>query len=188
MPGITLDSAVPVQTYGFVFIAILVGFGYWYLLGRTRFGFDLRATGRSATAAVASGVNVKRMVLVSMALSGAIAGLVGLPELLGKTHAYDLSFPAGLGFTGIAIALVGRNSPVGVAVAALFFAYLSVASNPLQIIANVAPEIVLVMQGIITFAVVVAYELVRRYSVAREQRRVAQALVARPGDVQEVAA
>ncbi|WP_426562700.1 ABC transporter permease [Angustibacter sp. McL0619] len=188
MPGLTLVPDVPVQTYGFVFIAILVGIGYWYLLGRTRFGFDLRATGRSATAAVASGVNVKRMVLISMALSGAIAGLVGLPELLGKTYSYDLSFPAGLGFTGIAIALIGRNSPIGVGVAALFFAYLNVASNPLQIIAGVAPEIVLVMQGIITFAVVVAYELVRRYSVATEQRKVAQALVSRPGDVQEVTA
>ncbi|GAA4347776.1 ABC transporter permease [Angustibacter luteus] len=189
MPGITLVPDVPVQTYGFVFVAILVGFGYWYLLGRTRFGFDLRATGRSATAAVASGVNVKRMVLISMALSGAIAGLVGLPELLGKTYQYDLSFPAGIGFTGIAIALVGRNSPIGVAIAALFFAYLNTSSNPLQIIAGVAPEIVVVMQGIITFAVVVAYELVRRYGVAREQRRVAEQLTAGPGTAaQEVTA
>ena len=83
------------------------------LLNRTRFGFDLRATGRSETAAVASGVNVKRMVVISMLLSGAVAGLVGMPELLGEAYAYSLAFPAGLGFTGIAIALLGRNHAVG---------------------------------------------------------------------------
>ncbi len=176
MPGFTLLPNAPVKAYGFVIIAILVGVGYWYLLGRTRFGFDLRATGRSSTAAVASGVNVKRMVVASMLLSGAVAGLVGLPELLGKTYTYDLSFPAGLGFTGIAIALVGRNSPVGVAIAALLFAYLDVASNPLQILANVAPEVVKIMQGIIVLSVVIAYEIVRRYGLVAEQRKVAREL------------
>jgi simple sugar transport system permease protein len=176
MPGFTLLPNAPIKAYGFVIIAVLVGVGYWYLLGRTRFGFDLRATGRSAPAAVASGVNVKRMVVASMLLSGAVAGLVGLPELLGKTYTYDLSFPAGLGFTGIAIALVGRNSPVGVAVAALLFAYLDVASNPLQILANVAPEVVKIMQGIIVLSVVIAYEMVRRYGVVAEQRKVAREL------------
>jgi simple sugar transport system permease protein len=176
VPGFTLLPNAPVKAYGFVIVAALVGVGYWYLLSRTRFGFDLRATGRSATAAVASGVNVKRMVVASMLLSGAVAGLVGLPELLGKTYTYDLSFPAGLGFTGIAIALVGRNSPVGVAVAALLFAYLDVASNPLQILANVAPEVVKIMQGIIVLSVVIAYEMVRRYGVVAEQRKVARQL------------
>ncbi|KQX69993.1 ABC transporter permease [Angustibacter sp. Root456] len=176
MPGFTLLPNAPVKAYGFVIVAALVGVGYWYLISRTRFGFDLRATGRSATAAVASGVNVKRMIVASMVLSGAVAGLVGLPELLGKTYTYDLSFPAGLGFTGIAIALVGRNSPVGVAVAALLFAYLDVASNPLQILADVAPEVVKIMQGIIVLSVVIAYEMVRRYSVVAEQRKVAREL------------
>ncbi|HEX3004968.1 MAG TPA: ABC transporter permease [Angustibacter sp.] len=181
MPGFTLLPNAPVKAYGFVIVAALVGVGYWYLLSRTRFGFDLRATGRSATAAVASGVNVKRMVVASMVLSGAVAGLVGLPELLGKTYTYDLSFPAGLGFTGIAIALVGRNSPVGVAVAALLFAYLDVASNPLQILANVAPEVVKIMQGIIVLSVVIAYEMVRRYGVVAEQRKVARQLADHDG-------
>ena len=178
VPGFALLPGTPLQAYGFVVVAIAVGIGYWYVLSRTRFGFDLRATGLSPTAAVASGVNVKRMVITSMVISGAIAGLVGLPELLGKTYAYDLSFPAGLGFKGIAIALVGRNKPIGIALAALLFAYLDIASNPLQILADVAPEIVVVMQGIITFAVVIAYELVNRYAKTREQRRVASELAA----------
>jgi general nucleoside transport system permease protein len=188
VPGFTLLPSSPLLAYGFLFVAILVGLGYWYLLGRTRFGFDLRATGLSPSAAVASGVNVRRMVLAAMVLSGAVAGLVGLPELLGKTYTYDLSFPAGLGFTGIAIALVGRNSPVGIALAALLFAYLDTASNPLQILANVAPEIVKIMQGVIVLSVVIAYELVRRYGVVHEQRRVAAQLSATRPQTEEVAA
>jgi general nucleoside transport system permease protein len=188
VPGFTLLPSSPLQAYGFLFVAVLVGVGYWYLLGRTRFGFDLRATGLSPSAAVASGVDVRRMVLTAMVLSGAVAGLVGLPELLGKTYTYDLSFPAGLGFTGIAIALVGRNSPVGIALAALLFAYLDTASNPLQILANVAPEIVKIMQGVIVLSVVVAYELVRRYGVVHEQRRVAAQLSAAPARAEEVTA
>ena len=62
-------------------VAVVIGVLYWFVLARTRFGFDLKATGLSESAAVASGVSVKKMVLASMLLSGAVAGLVGMPEL-----------------------------------------------------------------------------------------------------------
>jgi ABC-type uncharacterized transport system permease subunit len=176
VPGLGLVPDSTLDVYGLVFLAVAVGIGFWFVINRTRFGFDLRATGISEPAAVASGVNVRRMIVVSMLLSGGVAGLVGMPQLLGSSYTYSLDFPAGLGFTGIAIALVGRNSPVGVAVAALLFAYLDVASNPLQIIANVAPEVVKIMQGIIVLSVVIAYEMVRRYSLVAEQRKVARQL------------
>jgi ABC-type uncharacterized transport system permease subunit len=182
--GIPLIPDSPLDVYGFVVVAVLVGLLYWFVLGRTRFGFDLRATGRSESAAVASGVNVKRMVLVSMLLSGGVAGLVGLPILLGEAYSYSLTFQSGLGFTGIAVALVGRNSPWGVALAALLFSYLSTAANPLQIQAGVAVQVVQIMQGVIVLAVVVAYEVVRRWSVVQEQRRVAREL-ARSSDPAE---
>ena len=175
IPGIPLIPGAPDPVYGFVLVAALVGVAYAVLLNRTRFGFDLRATGRSESAAVASGVNVKRMVLYSMLLSGAVAGLVGMPLLLGASYTYSLTFPAGLGFTGIAIALLGRNHPVGIAVGALLFAYLQSSSQVLAI-NDVSPEIVTIMQGIIVLAVVIAYELVRRYTLAGEARRVARAL------------
>ena len=109
MPGLPLIPDAKGDVFGFILVAVVVGAAYWFLLGRTRFGFDLRATGTSEPAAVASGVNVKRMVLVTMLLSGAVAGLVGMPQLLGSSHAYSLDFPAGLGFTGIAIALLGSQ-------------------------------------------------------------------------------
>jgi len=175
--GLPLIPDSPLDVYGLIVVAALAGVGYSVLLNRTRFGFDLRATGQSESAAVASGVDVKRMVVASMLLSGAVAGLVGMPSLLGEAYSYSLQFPAGLGFIGIAIALVGRNNPVGMAFGALLFAYLNAASVILDV-NDIAKEIVLIMQGTIVLSVVVAYELVRRYRLAQEQRRVGRELAA----------
>ncbi|MBI4942130.1 MAG: ABC transporter permease [Actinobacteria bacterium] len=160
------------EIYGFIVISGLVGIAYWFVLSRTRFGFDLRATGSSEPAAVASGVDVKRMVLTSMLLSGAVAGLVGMPILLGAAHSFgSQDFPAGIGFTGIAIALLGRNNPVGIAFASVLWGFLDV-SNQILDIQGIPKEIVTIMQGTVVLAVVIAYEMVRRISVASEQRRV----------------
>ena len=175
-PSIPLIPDSPLNVFGFIVVALLAGVAYTVVLGRTRFGFDLRATGRSESAAVASGVNVKRMVVTSMLLSGAVAGLVGMPQLLGgDSRSYSLDFPAGIGFTGIAIALLGRNNAIGMAVSALLFSFLDTSSIILDI-NDISKEIVLIMQGTIVLSVVVAYELVRRYSVVAEQRRVSRQL------------
>jgi simple sugar transport system permease protein len=175
-PGIPLIPDSSLDVYGFIVIAILAGIVYTVVLGRTRFGFDLRATGRSESAAVASGVNVKRMVAVSLLLSGAVAGLVGMPQLLGgDSRSYSLDFPAGLGFTGIAIALLGRNNAVGMAFSALLFSFLDSSSIILDI-NDISKEIVLIMQGTIVLSVVIVYELVRRYGIVAEQRRVSRQL------------
>ncbi len=186
-PGLSLIPGSSLDVYGFVIVAVLAGVGYSVLLGRTRFGFDLRATGRSESAAIASGVNVKRMVVVSMLLSGAVAGLVGMPQLLGSSYSYSLDFPAGLGFTGIAIALVGRNNAVGMVFAALLFSFLDVSSVILDI-NDISKEIVLIMQGTIVLSVVVVYELVRRYGIVAEQRRVSRELTQIPTSEPDVVA
>jgi simple sugar transport system permease protein len=178
IPGISLIPGAPNEVYGFVVIAILAGILYSVLLNRTIFGFNLRATGRSETAAVASGINVKRMVIIAMLISGAVAGLVGMPLLLGEAYSYGLTFQSGLGFAGIAVALLGRNNPVGIAIGALLFAYLDEQSNPLQIVVGVSDDIVKIVQGVVVLAVVIAYEVVRRYGVALEQRTVARELAA----------
>jgi len=167
------------KVYGLLILAILAGIAYWFLLERTRFGFELRATGQNEAAAVASGVNVKRMVLISMVISGVVAGLVGMPQLLGASYTYSLDFPAGIGFTGIAIALLGRNTAVGVAIGALLFGFLDNSSQILDL-EGVAKEIVLITQGVIVLSVVIAYELVRRYRVVAEQRAVGAALASAP--------
>ena len=175
IPLAGVDAGPGVEVYGFVVIAVLAGLAYWFVMSRTRFGFDLRATGQSTTAAVASGINVRRMTIVTMMLSGAVAGLVGLPILFGEAYSYGSTFQSGLGFAGIAIALLGRNNAVGIALAALLFAFLEEQSNPLQILVGVSPEIVAITQGVIVLAVVISYEVVRRLLTRREQSRVAGA-------------
>jgi simple sugar transport system permease protein len=175
-PGIDLVPGTDVKVFGFIVVAVIAGILYTVVLGRTRFGFDLRATGRSQSAAVASGVDVKRMVVYSLLISGAVAGLVGMPQLLGgSTRSYSLDFPTGLGFTGIAIALLGRNNAIGMALSALLFAFLDSSSIILDF-NGISKEIVLIMQGTIVQSVVVVYELVRRYGLVAEQRRVSRQL------------
>lgn len=179
VPGINLGEDVG-EIYGLVFLAVALGIGYWVVLNRTRFGFDLRATGESETAAAASGVNAKRMVLTAMLISGAVAGLAGLPLLLGDAHTYSLSFPTGLGFTAIGIALLGRNNPGGIALAALLWAFLEKTSPALDYATPVAyeKEIATIMQGLIVFAVVISYEFVRQWGLRRQQKRVGAELAA----------
>jgi simple sugar transport system permease protein len=159
----------PRQLYGFLVFAVVVGVFVAVLLGRTRFGFDLKASGLSPTAASASGVNARAMVVKTMLLSGAVAGLIGLPDLLGRTHSYSTEITAGLGFLGIAVALLGRNSPVGIAFGALLFAFLDRASVPLQI-EGLPSSVVTIIQGTIVLAVVISNEVARRITRRAAER------------------
>jgi simple sugar transport system permease protein len=164
---------------GVLVIAIGVGIGYHIFIDRTRFGFDLRASGINPFAAHAGGVPPKRMVILAMTLSGAAAGLVGLTEL--NNVGFFPSNPIrGLGFTGIAVALLGRNHPAGIGIAALIFAFLDVSSGVLQFTKAASREIVVIMQGVIILAAVVAYELARR-AREREEARAASAALASVG-------
>jgi general nucleoside transport system permease protein len=187
VPGLDVIPGAPNEVLGLSLLAVLAGVAYAVVLNRSRFGFDLRATGASATAAVASGIDVRRMVVTSMVISGGVAALIGLPILFGDAHSYSTTFQAGLGFSGIAVALLGRNHPIGIAFGALLFAYLTEQSSLLEINAGVSNDIVLITQGVIVLSVVIAYEVVRRYMVAQEQRSVAEQL-APAGSTAEVKA
>jgi simple sugar transport system permease protein len=180
LAGFDLIPGAPNRVFTLTLLAVAAGFLFWLLLSRTTFGFNLRATGMNESAAVASGVNVKRMVVYTMLISGAIAGLIGMPLLFGAYHNYGVTFQSGLGFAGIAVALLGRNHPVGIAFGAGLFAYLNEQANALQITAGVSNDIVAIIQGVIVLSVVVAYEVVRRYNNAAEQRQVAKQLEAVP--------
>jgi len=173
--GIPLIPGSARDVYGFIVVAILIGIGYAVLVNRTRFGFDLRAAGANPWAAVASGVSVKRMVMISMLISGGVAGLVGLPLLLGDLHRFSTDFPTGIGFTGIAIALLGRNHPVGIALGALLWSFLDRSAQILDL-EGIPREIVTIMQGVSVLAVVVAYEVVNRIRRRAEQRQVGREL------------
>jgi simple sugar transport system permease protein len=174
MPGISYPGS-ELKIYSFVLVAVLAGIAFWYMINRTRFGFDLRATGLSQSAAVASGVDAKRMVVVAMVMSGAVAGLVGMPQLLGGSYSYSLDFPTGIGFTGIGIALLGRNSPVGIAFASLLWAFLDQSSQILDF-NDIPKEIVAITQAAVLLSVVIVYEVVSRVGQRIDQRHVAAQL------------
>ncbi|WP_420122072.1 ABC transporter permease [Nakamurella sp.] len=177
--GVIFFEGSTTPLYSLVALAGLVGVLYALMLSRTVFGFSIKATGLSESAAIASGISVKKMIVSAMLLSGAVAGLIGMPELLnGSAASYSLNFPTGIGFTGIAIALLGRNHPVGMVFSALLWAALDSSANALQGV-GVPRELVTIMQGIIVLSVVVAYEFVRRYRLTLEAKDVARALAAR---------
>ncbi|TNC36512.1 ABC transporter permease [Mumia zhuanghuii] len=183
VPGWNPFSEGSSEIWSLGLLAVIAGVAFWLVLNKTRFGFDLRATGQSETAAVASGVSTKKMTLIAMLISGGIAGLVWLPSLFGGAHYYGSTFQTGLGFTGIAVALLGRNRALPIAFAALLFAFLNAQSNRLTIEAGISVEVIQITQGVIVLAVVIAYELVRRYRVHAEERDAAEAQ--RPGSTSE---
>ena len=164
--GIDLPASSRVQSY--LLVAVAIGIIYRVVIWRSRFGFDLRASGSNPEAAQASGVNSKRMILQAMLFSGAIAGFVGLNNIMGDAGRYtDVSVISGLGFTGIAIALLGRNNPVGIAFAALLWAFMDALQTPLS--ANDLPkQITAILQGVTVMSVVIAYEVVRRIGVRQQ--------------------
>jgi simple sugar transport system permease protein len=156
---------------GMFAIAILLGVAYHVLVNRSRFGFDLRASGMNPFAARAAGVPPVKMVLIAMALSGAVAGLVGMPEILSDNHSYDQGFVRGLGFGGIGVALLGRTAAPGMAIAAVLFGFLDSSAAVLQVQGDASASIVVIMQAVILLAAVIAYEVVNRVRQQDEIRR-----------------
>jgi general nucleoside transport system permease protein len=152
-----------VDLLGFLPIAILLGIAYHVLLNRSLFGYELKLSGMNADAAQSAGVNPKRMVLITLFMSGAVAGMIGLPFLLADPNflKYGDAFPTTLGFTGLGLALLGRNSPIGVAAAAIVWATIEVATRRLGSL-GIPPEIGRILQGSFLLAAVIAYEVVRR--------------------------
>jgi ABC-type uncharacterized transport system permease subunit len=160
-------------------VGAAIGAVAWYLF-RTRAGFELRAVGLQPEAAEYGGVKVPRVWLRALMLSGAIAGLGGINFVLGYKGYYEDGFAGGAGFLGIAVALVGRNNPVGVVIAALFFATLS--QGGLAINAMVPKQVVEVLQGIVILAVAASVPEVRRLvRQAAASRRAAPASAATGG-------
>ncbi|RQP21522.1 ABC transporter permease [Piscinibacter terrae] len=106
-------------------LAIAACVAVWLLLWHTRLGHGLRVVGHSADAARYAGISPQRMTLVALSISGALAAMVGANEIAGVHHKLLLDFVAGAGFTGIAVALMGRNHPVGIALSALLFGALA---------------------------------------------------------------
>jgi len=149
-------------------LALATAAGFWWYLFRTRPGYELRAVGLQPDAAEYGGVRVGRVWARTMALSGMLAGLGGLNYVLGYKHYYEEGFGTGSGFLGIAVALVGRNHPVGVIIAALLFATLS--QGGLAVNALVPKQMVDVLTAVVIIAVATAVPEVRRALAAARRR------------------
>jgi len=133
-----------------IFLAIICGVFVWAFLWHTPWGFELRAMGHNAQAASYAGIKLRRVTLVAVCLSGALAGFVGINEIAGVHHRLILNFTAGYGFGGIAVALMGRNHPVGVVLASLLFGALYQGGAELSFeIPAITKETVVVIQGLV---------------------------------------
>lgn len=176
---VELASGQVIETsklWGFLIVAIIVGALYHYFINRTRPGYDIRAGGINPMAANVAGVNPKQTVLVAMLLSGAVAGLVGLPEILGRDYFYGLQFTQQLGFAGIAVALVGQNQVGGVALAALLFGVLDTTGPILDAEGHAPEEIVTIIKGAMIFTAIIVYAVARRKRLAEQARLASRAL------------
>ena len=144
-------------------VAIIMGILVWFLLFRLRFGFEIRAVGVSLDVAKYSGIRVKQAQIGVFLISGALAGLIGLQEIFAIRGHYTFEIASGLGFDGIAIALIGRNSPIGVVFSAILFAFLKQAGYGLQLYTSVPNAIIYVITGLMILFIVVINEIVTRY-------------------------
>src|SRR5262245_43126297 len=146
IPG--LPERIPLNT---AFILALAACVLVYLfLWRTKWGYEIRATGQNPSAAEYGGISVKKQIVLAMAVSGGLAGLVAVNEVLGYRYRYYQGFSPQYGFTGIAVALLGRNHPAGVLLAALFFGALTRGGLFVEIfMENVSEDLVLILHALV---------------------------------------
>lgn len=130
-------------------IALAVAVIMHFFFAKTRMGYNIRAVGENGTAAEASGVAMASTIVMTMAISGAIAGLAGVTEIFGKTEKFIDGFSPGYGFTGIAIAVLGQDNPFGVVLAALLFGIMDAGSMQMSFAAGVSASMISVMQGLV---------------------------------------
>ncbi|MBI1861083.1 MAG: ABC transporter permease [Deltaproteobacteria bacterium] len=135
-------------------LGIIVALAVGFFLFRTRWGFELRTVGANARVARFAGMNSALSTILALSLSGGLAGLVGVNEVMGHEHRFIQGFSPGYGFTGVAVALLGRNHPVGVICSALLFGLLHNMSREIEFATtHVSKELSLVIQAIIVLAV-----------------------------------
>jgi simple sugar transport system permease protein len=155
----SLGLGVSAANWSFLLALVVAGL-FWFFMDRSRRGFELRALGHSQGAAENAGIHVKGSIVIAMTLSGAIAGLVGANYVLGYKHYFEDGMGRGMGFMGIAVALLGRNNPIGIVAAALLFGTL--AHGGLAVNAFVPKELIEVLQAVIILAVAITAAQTRR--------------------------
>lgn len=162
-PSVHLSWMLPLG----IALAVLV----WFLVKRTRLGYEARAVGSSAGSAQASGISIGKVQIQLFLISGALAGLTGMHQILGDRGYLPQNYITQLGFTGIAVAFLGQNNPAGIVFAAVIWGILSRGETALQIETEVPREFVIILQAILILTVVVTYQVARRRLQRRSLRR-----------------
>jgi simple sugar transport system permease protein len=178
-PPIALSARIPAifastslrLHWGFV-LALLAAVVVWWLLQKTTLGFEIRTVGSNPDAAKYAGINVKRTIILTMAISGALAGLAGVIEVTALNYRHELGFSVGYGFDAIAIALLGKTNPFGVVLAAILFGAMRNGGTRMQFLTQIPVDIISVIQALILLFVA-ADAIVRYiYRVRARQERV----------------
>ena len=146
--------------WGFV-LALLAAFLVWWMLNKTTLGFEIRTVGLNPDAAKYAGVNVKRIIILTMVLSGMLAGLAGALEVTGLNYRHELGFSIGYGFDAIAIALLGKSHPLGVVLAAILFAAMRNGATRMQFLTQLPVDLISMLQALILLFV--AADAIIRY-------------------------
>lgn len=131
-------------------LALVMAFLIWLLIWRTKFGYELRTLGFSPKAAKYAGMKEKRIIIVTMLISGALAGMMALNPTMGDQHNVSLDFVAGAGFVGIAVALMGRGHPLGIVLAAILFGALYQGGTELSFqMPDITRDMIVIIQGLV---------------------------------------
>lgn len=159
------DSAMFIRIFGksrltaFFFIVLILLVIMWILMKRSRLGYEVRAMGLNFEFAEATGMNVGRKIVIIMAISGALAGIAGAGWMLEDQYRYTLTFSGspGLGWDGMLIALMGGHDPLGILIAAIFYAGLKTGADSINMYTSVPKEIVSLIQGLIVLFLAVKF-------------------------------
>jgi simple sugar transport system permease protein len=132
-----------------IFLVLIAVAVVWWILFRTKLGFEFRASGENPDAARYAGIRAPLIIVLAMATAGALAGLAGANQVLGVLGRASPGFSAGIGFDAIAVALLGRSHPVGVLLAGLLFGALEAGGRQMQVDAGVSIDLIGIIQALI---------------------------------------
>jgi ABC-type uncharacterized transport system permease subunit len=153
-PGIAESARIPPIFPGYRFhwgfvLALLVAGLVWWILWKTTLGFEIRTVGANPNAARYAGINVGRIITITMTLSGLLAGLAGAIEVTALNYRHELGFSVGYGFDAIAIALLGKTHPLGVVLAAILFGAMRNGATRMQFLTQIPVDVISVIQALI---------------------------------------
>lgn len=131
-------------------VALVAAFIVWVIIWRTRLGYEIRTMGHSPTAARYAGIRANRIIIITMMLSGALAGMMALNPIMGDQHRMQLDFVSGAGFVGIAVALMGRSHPAGIIPAAILFGMLYQGGAEISFeMPQISRDMIVIIQGLV---------------------------------------